>query len=200
MYKRPAFVHRTELVVQNSQFITTVGPCVSVRDARIFLQKVRDEMPTASHHVYVFRVGYANSVIEGMSDDGEPSGTAAPPILSVLRGTDIGDIALVTTRYFGGTKLGKGGLVKAYSDSAKIALQNLKLQQVIASISYKTCIHYAHYNLFKIIVAGFEPQEIVESFEDIIYITVKIPDYYAKEFLEHVKNSFNGEVILEEIS
>jgi putative IMPACT (imprinted ancient) family translation regulator len=79
-------------------------------------------MPNASHHVYAFRVGHGNSIIEGMSDDGEPTGTAGPPVLAVLRGTQIGDIIVIVTRYFGGTKLGTGGLVRAYPEAAQIAL------------------------------------------------------------------------------
>ncbi|HRF96950.1 MAG TPA: YigZ family protein, partial [Aggregatilineales bacterium] len=69
--------------------------------------------------------GFGASVTEGMSDDGEPAGTAGPPVLAVVRGSKIGDVSLVVTRYFGGTKLGTGGLVRAYSEAAHIALNSL---------------------------------------------------------------------------
>lgn len=126
-YHIPAGPHRTEIVVVNSRFITTIAPAPTVEHARIFVSGVRAEMPNASHHVYAFRAGYGSSVIEGMSDDGEPPGTAGPPTLAVLRGANIGDIVLVTTRYFGGTKLGTGGLVRAYTESAQTALAGLPI-------------------------------------------------------------------------
>ena len=96
----------------------------TVKEAKAFLAAVRAEMPDANHHVYAYRVGFGNSVIEGMSDDGEPSGTSGPPVLAVLRGSGIGDVIVVVTRYFGGTKLGTGGLVRAYSDAARAGSGN----------------------------------------------------------------------------
>jgi uncharacterized YigZ family protein len=127
-YLVPAEIHRIQTEVARSRFIATVSPAPTVDDAKAFLAQIRAEMPDASHHVYAFRVGYGSTVTEGMSDDGEPSGTAGPPVLSVLRGSEIGDIIIVITRYFGGTKLGTGGLVRAYSEAAHIALNSLKTE------------------------------------------------------------------------
>ena len=124
-YQRPVGKYRSEIVVVNSRFVTSIDRANNADEARAFIAQIRDEMPNANHHVYAFRAGYGNSVTEGMSDDGEPSGTSGPPTLAVLRGSDIGDIVLVTTRYFGGTKLGTGGLVRAYSDAARTALANV---------------------------------------------------------------------------
>lgn len=125
-YYRPTTdSHRTEIAILKSRFITTISRATHQDEARNFIRQIRQEMPDASHHVYAFRVGYGNTITEGMSDDGEPSGTSGPPTLAILRGSDFGDIVLVTTRYFGGTKLGTGGLVRAYSDSARTALESL---------------------------------------------------------------------------
>lgn len=121
--KIPTEQVRTEITVVNSRFLTTVIPVKSVEAAREALRAVRSEMPDASHHVYAYRIGHGNSVIDGMSDDGEPSGTSGPPVLAVLRGSGLGDILVVVTRYFGGTKLGTGGLVRAYSDAARTGLE-----------------------------------------------------------------------------
>lgn len=130
-YRIPAKTHRTETMVINSRFIATITLAESVSSAKELLSDIRAEMPDASHHVYAFRVGYGNSVNEGMSDDGEPSGTAGPPVMAVLRGADIGDTLVVVTRYFGGTKLGTGGLVRAYSDAARSALESLPVEEKI---------------------------------------------------------------------
>jgi uncharacterized YigZ family protein len=112
--------------------MTTVVPVSSVDEARTELRNVRTEMPDANHHVYAYRIGHHNSVIDGMSDDGEPSGTSGPPVLAVLRGSGLGDILIVVTRYFGGTKLGTGGLVRAYSDAARAGLEATPVRLKIA--------------------------------------------------------------------
>ena len=127
-YPIPATIHRITTEVARSRFIATIAPVSTIEAAKIFLAQIRAEMPDATHHVYAFRVGHGASVTEGMSDDGEPSGTAGPPVLAVLRGSGIGDIILVVTRYFGGTKLGTGGLVRAYSEAAHIALKGLSIE------------------------------------------------------------------------
>lgn len=123
---------RSEIVVVNSRFITTVVPVSSVEQARETLRTIRAEMPDASHHVYAYRIGHGNSVTDGMSDDGEPSGTAGPPVLAILRGSGLGDILIIVTRYFGGTKLGTGGLVRAYSDATRNGLENTPSRLKIA--------------------------------------------------------------------
>jgi len=148
-YYRPATRHRTEIEILRSRFITTVDRTTTVDEARSFIQDIRQEMPDANHHVYAFRVGYGNSVIEGMSDDGEPSGTSGPPTLAVLRGSDIGDIVLVTTRYFGGTKLGTGGLVRAYTESAQEALASLPLEYKAPKVQIGVDVSYSAYENVK---------------------------------------------------
>ena len=130
-YRIPAQTCRVTTTVSNSRFITTVGRVASVNDAKAFLAQARAEMPDATHHVYAFRVGFGGSVIEGMSDDGEPSGTSGPPVLAVVRGSGIGDVIVVVTRYFGGTKLGMGGLVRAYGDAARAGLEALPTERKI---------------------------------------------------------------------
>ncbi len=125
-YYRPSLVmHRTEIEILKSRFLTSVMRATSSDEARTFIKQINNEMADASHHVYAFRIGFGKSVTEGMSDDGEPSGTSGPPSLAVLRGSDLGDIVIVTTRYFGGTKLGTGGLVRAYTESVQTALLTL---------------------------------------------------------------------------
>ncbi len=126
-YPIPAQTTRVELRIVNSRFITTIGEARSAEEARAFIDAVRAEFADATHNVYAFRVGYGGSVTEGMSDDGEPSGTAGRPALAVLRGADVGDVVVVITRYFGGTRLGTGGLVRAYTQAVQEALAALPL-------------------------------------------------------------------------
>lgn len=175
-YYRPSETYRTEIIVKNSRFITTVGRATTVDEARTFIRSIRDEMPDASHHVYAFRAGYGNTVTEGMSDDGEPSGTSGPPTLAVVRGSDLGDIVLVTTRYFGGTKLGTGGLVRAYSDSTKMALENLPTELKAAKTQSGIDISYSLYERVKNLIEAYHgtiDDEVFAGDVTIIYTLLK---------------------------
>jgi uncharacterized YigZ family protein len=121
-YRIPSGVTRVETRAGNSRFIATLTAADTPAAAHEFLRAIRAEFPDATHHVYAFRAGFGASVQEGMSDDGEPSGTSGPPALAVLRGCGLGDVAVVITRYFGGTKLGTGGLVAAYTAAVQAVL------------------------------------------------------------------------------
>lgn len=141
-YPIPAGTARVELLVANSRFIATAGPAPTVEAARSLVAASRAAMPDASHHCFAYLVGYGASVTAGMSDDGEPSGTAGRPMLAVLRGADLGDVAVVVTRYFGGTLLGTGGLVRAYGDAVRAVLEQLprgehvELRPLVARVGY----------------------------------------------------------------
>ena len=112
---------REETVINKSRFIGYAAPCVSESDALSFLQEIREEHKTATHHCYAYIIG-ENSGIMRYSDDGEPGGTAGLPMMDVLRARNIVNCCVVVVRYFGGTLLGTGGLVRAYSQSAQSAL------------------------------------------------------------------------------
>jgi uncharacterized YigZ family protein len=141
-YPIPAATTRVTTTALNSRFIATAAHTGSVEEAKALIAAVRAELPDATHHCYAFLVGYGASVTAGMSDDGEPAGTAGRPMLAVLRGADLGDVTVVVTRYFGGTLLGTGGLVRAYGDAVKAVLEALpraervELRDLIAYVSY----------------------------------------------------------------
>lgn len=122
-YHIPAKEARTEIRISNSRFIASIAPVFSVDEAKAFIARIKGEFGDASHNVPVFIIGHGASVIAHSNDDGEPSGTAGRPALAVLQGSGLGDVAVVVTRYFGGTKLGTGGLVRAYSDSVRAILE-----------------------------------------------------------------------------
>jgi len=128
-YLIPAKEARCEIVVVNSLFIATLAPVFSVEQAKAFIARIRAEFSDASHHVPAYLLGHGNSVIAHCSDDGEPSGTAGRPALAVLQGSGLGDVIVVVTRYFGGTKLGTGGLVHAYGDAVRQVLRQVTLAE-----------------------------------------------------------------------
>jgi uncharacterized YigZ family protein len=131
-YPIPAARVRFQETITRSRFITTVAAAATPQEARGLVAEVRAEFPDATHHCYAFVSGPPGSTAQiGMSDDGEPSGTAGRPMLGVLLGSGVGDIVAVVTRYFGGTKLGTGGLVRAYSGGVRAALAELPLGEKV---------------------------------------------------------------------
>lgn len=125
----PAGPARSEITVSKSRFIATAAPVFTVAQARAFIRRIRAEFPDATHNVPAYLIGHGASLIAHCHDDGEPSGTAGRPMLSILQGSGLGDIGAVVTRYFGGVKLGTGGLVRAYSDSLRSVLERLPLAE-----------------------------------------------------------------------
>jgi uncharacterized YigZ family protein len=125
-YRIPASRCRVEQVVERSRFITTLAPAASPEAARAFIDELRQEFADATHNCWAFVAGEPGSTrYVGMSDDGEPHGTAGRPMLNVLLHSGVGEIAAVVTRYYGGTKLGRGGLMRAYGGGVQHALDAL---------------------------------------------------------------------------
>ncbi len=193
-YPIPAKTVRTETAVKRSRFIATIGYAEAVDAARNFIRQIRDEMPDATHHVYAFRVGYGNRVIEGLSDDGEPAGTSGKPVMSVIRGADLGDVVIVVTRYFGGTKLGTGGLVRAYGGAAKEALNILPVIEKISTVTLETTVPYHSYEGFKRLLAEHEANIIDETFASNVTVRFTVPEEYREMLLERTGEYSTGKI------
>ena len=124
-YKTVSWESETSMVEKKSKFIANVRPVSDEAEALEFLNKIRSRYPDATHNVYAYVISENN--IFRYSDDGEPSGTAGMPVLDAIRKAGIVDVAVVVTRYFGGTLLGTGGLVHAYGTSASMGLNESKV-------------------------------------------------------------------------
>ncbi|MBE0686038.1 MAG: YigZ family protein, partial [Anaerolineaceae bacterium] len=172
-YRIPAKRTRAEIMVVNSRFIVTAAPVFSVEEAREFIHAVKQEFSDASHNVPAFLVGFGQSVTAHCSDDGEPSGTAGRPALAVLQGSGLGDIAVVVTRYFGGTKLGTGGLVRAYSDAIKAILKILPLAEKVPTYTVMLMIPYSLYEQVKLIIHEFMGKVLDENFGGEVTISIQ---------------------------
>ena len=149
-YLSPTVQNFVELKIKNSRFIGTAGPALNVESAKESIISVSQKFPGASHHCYAFSVGFGSSATQGMSDDGEPSGTAGRPMLAVVNGAGISDVFVVASRYFGGIKLGMGGLVRAYSDTAKSVLGILKTEVKYESSLIRIVLPYRYYEVCKV--------------------------------------------------
>ena len=138
----PAAETRVETRAGNSRFIATIGPVFSVEEARGFITRVKAEFADATHNVPAYVIGHGQSTTAHCHDDGEPSGTAGRPMLAVLQGSGLGDVAVVVTRYFGGTKLGTGGLVRAYGDAVREVLIALPRAEKVATVTVMAEVPY----------------------------------------------------------
>lgn len=200
-YPIPARTTRTENVVVNSRFIATAARADTVDEAKAFIQSIRAEMPDATHHVYAFKIGYGGSVTEGMSDDGEPSGTSGPPVLAVLRGAEIGDIVVVVTRYFGGTKLGTGGLVRAYGGAAKEVLAALPLELKVEKALVGMTVEYTYYERLKLTLEAHQAEIAHEDFAADVTVFARLPADQVPSLSDALQNLTAGQselVVLEE--
>lgn len=148
-YLIPAGESRIELLVKNSRFIGRAGHTPGVKAAKAFIEQVKTEEPNHSHAVYAFAVGHGATVTHGMSDAGEPAGTAGRPALAVVKGSGLGDVTVVIIRYFGGAKLGTGGLVKAYTEAAQLALAQLPTTEKVERQSVRVIVAYPFYEQVK---------------------------------------------------
>ena len=193
-YRVPAAPVHTEIVIKKSRFLTTAQLASTVAEARDVIAGVRAAMPDASHHVYAFRIGFGNSVTEGKSDDGEPSGTSGPPTLAVLRGSGIGDVVLVTTRYFGGTKLGTGGLVRAYTESAQEALSQLRTELKVDKQVVGLELPYSFFNVIKRLIIAHDGEIEDEVFDESILIIVRFVEEDLRAFAPKLRDLTSGQV------
>lgn len=129
--REPTGRSKEELLIKRSRFICEAQRIEDDNHARALLSEKREEHPKAAHVVYTFSHGDEKNRQFGMSDDGEPRNTAGRPALEVLRGSDVTNVLVTIVRYFGGTKLGTGGLVHAYSEGAKLALESVPTRELV---------------------------------------------------------------------
>ena len=172
-YPIPAQQTRVETVVVNSRFVCTVIEARTVEEAVAFIKRVKAELGDASSHAYAYRVGFGASVTDGCNDGGEPSGTAGKPMLAVLQGSGLGDVAAVVTRYFGGTKLGTGGLVRAFSGALKAALEVLPKSERVERKSFTLALPYALYERIKLLVGTHHGEITGEEFGAEVTLTLR---------------------------
>jgi uncharacterized YigZ family protein len=177
---------------KNSLFIATVRPISAEEQAKAEIQRTRDEHPKADHVVWAFRIDQPAQQQEGFSDDGEPGGTAGKPVISLIHHLEFTNILITVVRYFGGTKLGKGGLVRAYTDSAQEALKELPKHRLVRTRDYTIVVDYRFYEAVrsfldagKIVVQG-------ETFREQIDITCALPREHSSEIAQRIADITNG--------
>ena len=159
--------------ITKSSFITYLKNIDNVEEAKLYVQQIKEKHPDATHHVVAMTIGKTGEYGQA-SDDGEPSGTAGLPVLDVFRKNDITNFVCVVVRYFGGIKLGAGGLVRAYSKSASEAL---KLLEIVPIIEYKHLSITFDYNFLNILENRLSEYEVLQkTFTSQVTFILKIPE------------------------
>ena len=198
-YSVPLTEIRREHMVVNSRFISTLAPAFSIDEARAFMARIKHEFADASHNVPVYIIGGGNTVTEYFSDDGEPSGTSGKPALAVMRGSGLGDAVLVITRYFGGTLLGTGGLVKAYTESAQLAVNAVGRGQRVPVHIALIALPYNLLERLRLIVTRQRGEVLGEDFAADITMTVRLPVDSFESFQNDLRELSAGKLQAEVI-
>jgi uncharacterized YigZ family protein len=174
-YLIPAAEIRREYEQLNSRFIATLAPVFNTDEARAFIKRIRAEFADASHHVPAYIIGGGNNLTDYCSDDGEPQGTAGRPALAVLRGSGLGDAALVVTRYFGGTLLGTGGLVKAYTESAQLVVRDVPRARKMRVHTALLALPYNLLERIRLLARRHNGAILAEDFAADVTMTLRFP-------------------------
>lgn len=198
-YAIPLNEIRREQIVVNSRFIGTLAPVFNTDEARAFIARIKKEFADASHNVPAYILGGGNTVTEYCSDDGEPAGTAGKPALAVLRGSGLGDVAVVVTRYFGGTLLGTGGLVKAYTESTQLIVNAVRRGRRVPVHVAMVAIPYNLLERVRLMVKRNQGEILGEDFAADITMTLQFPvesfDGFQNELRELSAGKIQAEVI-----
>lgn len=189
-YYIPTGHSETELVEKRSRFIGQVWRVSSEEEARARVEETRKKHYDARHNCWCYRVGGT----ERYSDDGEPQGTAGQPMLNVFQREGVTDVACVVTRYFGGILLGAGGLVRAYTQSAKDALDAAGISVVRRWVAMEVPCTYAQFDEVRREVFHFGGVEENIDFGADVLMSVLIPEEHSAQFAAHLLDASAGTI------
>ncbi|MBM6999254.1 YigZ family protein [bacterium] len=181
-----------ELEERASRFIATLDHVTSEQEARALVDEVRGANPLARHNVYAWSLRLGG---ERRSDDGEPQGTSGPPVLDVLRGSGLRDVCCVVTRYFGGTLLGTGGLVRAYSGVARMAVASARLVRVSRCVDVSVRVGYPLYERVARLAADLGAKVLDTRFADAVELDLRMLDGTQQPLLDALREVGRGEVV-----
>ncbi|CEM62854.1 YigZ family protein [Treponema phagedenis] len=183
-----------ELKIKNSRFLAECFPIKTQAEVRELLKAQKQKYADSTHVVHAFVCGDSAEIL-GCSDDGEPAGTAGKPALAVLKGSGITNIFVTITRWFGGTLLGTGGLVKAYGDMTKAVLEVAKTEEIIEYSFYEFTCSYADYEFLKRHFERFQTSPQTE-FGQSVRMIGKIPSIHKEAFSLFVKEATKGTALI----
>ena len=197
-YRIPAARAQSEWVAKNSVFVGTVGHAPDEGAARAFIDEVRGSYADANHNAWAFKISDGPQMLIGSSDDGEPGGTAGRPMLAVLDGSGLLQVIAVVSRYFGGTKLGTGGLVRAYSAAVREALKELPSAECVLHHVGRITVDYGVYGSLKHLFPKHGVRIDRESFTNRVTLELAVPYDRADEVCNLLRELTSGQVALDQ--
>ena len=189
----PQQAHVSEIIVKKSRFICSIGHTAGMDECRNFISKVSAQYADASHNCFAFNGSAPGATaVCGCSDDGEPHGTAGQPMLNVVLHCGIGELTAVVTRYFGGTLLGTGGLVKAYQDAVKSALETLPTAQRLIPAFIELQLEHSIVGFLMHQLPKFNAEIISQNFGVVAEFTLRLPQSEAPALAALLKEKMRG--------
>jgi uncharacterized YigZ family protein len=189
-----------EIKIKGSRFIGETRLVSSAADAAAKLEEIRKREHSATHHCYAWQVGLAVDTIFKYSDDGEPSGTAGKPIYDVLVGSDLTNVLVVVTRYYGGTRLGTGGLVRAYGEAARDAIVASGARVQFLTDDFRLDIGFPHYDRLQQLLQRLEISIIDSRFTDQVSLDIRVRRSRSELLLKAFTELTSGRGTIEQIT
>jgi uncharacterized YigZ family protein len=172
---RPAQRHSTRLEIKRSEFICQAAPTCGVAAANAFIEQVRRQYSDARHHCWCYVAGPPDDYNQwNCSDDGEPRGTAGKPMLNVLMHSGLGEVTVVVTRYFGGIKLGAGGLVRAYSQAVQQCLEQLPTETRVLTKPYELLAPHSLTGALELLIQQLDIEVLDRQWLELLHIRVNL--------------------------
>ena len=189
----PEAPHASETVVRRSRFLAQCAHAASPAAARAFVESVRQRHPDATHNCWAFAAGAPGDTARiGSSDDGEPHGTAGRPMLQVLLHSGVGEVCVVVTRWFGGVKLGTGGLVRAYQDAVRENLAGLSRVERVPQVTARLTLDYAHLDALRRQLPALEGVVEAEDYAARASLRVRLPEERLAALTQVLASVSNG--------
>ena len=197
-YKTVAGEGFAEIIEKKSRFISHVRPVSDEKAAIDMINDIRAMYPDASHHVYAYICRKQNAC--RYSDDREPSGTAGMPVLDVLRHDELTDVCVVVTRYFGGTLLGTGGLVRAYSGCAKAGIENAKIASMVYSHFFEITLDYSLLGKIQYVISENNYTLLDTSFDENVTLNLSVRASESEQMVKKITEASLGKAIITKVS
>jgi uncharacterized YigZ family protein len=195
-YPIPADRARAEDVIDRSRFICSVARAETAADAQAFIREISAEFPDATHHCWAYVAGPPGSTTHiGMSDDGEPHGTAGRPMLTVLLHANLGEVVAVVTRYYGGVKLGTGGLARAYAGAVQSGLAVTPTRERVEYGALRVTVSYANFSAVQHLLAAHEATVLEEQFTEQVTLGLQVPLPHLPALRAAIGNATSGQAV-----
>lgn len=187
----------SEITVKHSKFIAHAAPADSKEAAEQYVTEISKRYTDATHNCYAFKLGVGDPALFRFSDAGEPSGTAGRPILQAIESKNLTNAVVVVTRYFGGTKLGTGGLIRAYSASALSALDQATIVKKYPQATLRLHFSYPLTNAVQQVLAHFDAETTDSKFGEKVTYLVQVRAHHRAAFIAELKNATGNRVQIE---